>query len=265
MKKWYSISNLASNETEILIYDIIGQDYWGDGISAKEFVRDLSNIKTDFINVRINSPGGSVFDGIAIYNALKAHKATINVYIESLAASIASVIAMAGDTVYMANSSLMMVHEVQGGSYGTSSDHMAQAHMQDQAKEIIIRAYKTKSESLSDDEISQLMINETWMTTEDALQHGFIDEIMEDVKMAASIANYDKSFLSNYKKTPDNLKDEIDADQEKASKPITADEAKNLINELYKLLNIEDKPPEKALNGRSVHLLKNELELINLV
>ena len=107
MKKWFDIKNKTAETAEIWIYEYIGADFWsGDGITAKSFQKELSEIKAKQIDLHINSPGGDVFDGITIYNLLKQHPANVTTYIDGLAASIASVIALAGDNVYMAENAL---------------------------------------------------------------------------------------------------------------------------------------------------------------
>src|SRR5690606_34847301 len=107
----YRIHAMTDDRAEILIYDEIDRDPWdGTGIGAEEIVREIQAIKAPHIDVRINSVGGSVFDGNAIYNALARHPAHINVYIDGIAASIASVIAMAGDRIHIAANAFIMIH-----------------------------------------------------------------------------------------------------------------------------------------------------------
>ncbi|MCK5219101.1 Clp protease ClpP, partial [bacterium] len=122
----------AEKKVEILIYDQIGEDWFGDGVQAKKFaeeLRDLGDIET--IELRINSPGGSVWDGNAIYNTLRGHKATVNVTIDGLAASIASVIAMSGDTITMPENALMMIHNPATIAFGEAEEMRKAANMLD--------------------------------------------------------------------------------------------------------------------------------------
>lgn len=113
---WYSIraaraaAGDAPKSAEVYIFGDIGESWWDETVTAKQFVKDFAAIDADTITVRINSFGGSVTDGIAIYNAIKRHRATVTVSIEAAAYSIASLIAMAGDTVEMADNALLMVH-----------------------------------------------------------------------------------------------------------------------------------------------------------
>ncbi|MEA2081066.1 MAG: Clp protease ClpP, partial [Pseudomonadota bacterium] len=103
-RDWYTITNKADTAAEVFIYGEIG---W-DGVTAEDFVRDLAAIDAETLDVRVNSPGGSVFGGVAIYNALRLHKATVNIVVDSLAASVAAVITQAGDTRTMVQHSQMM-------------------------------------------------------------------------------------------------------------------------------------------------------------
>ena len=175
-RPWYRME--AKGDTaEIVIYDQIGQSMWGDGYGAKKFNADLKalgNVKN--ISVRLNSPGGDVFEGLTILNRLLAHKATVTIYIDGLAASIASVIAMAGDKIVMAENALFMIHNPWSFAMGTSEDMRATADTLDKVKEALLTAYTGQS-SLDEHKISALMDAETWMTAKEGLDMGFIDEI----------------------------------------------------------------------------------------
>ena len=194
-KPWFTLKNQADQPAELLIYDVIGD--W-QGLSAKELVSELKAITSDEITVRINSPGGSVFDGIAIYNALRYHDAVINVRIEGLAASIASVIAMAGDRITMAENSLMMIHNLLGWVGGEAEDMRRTADMLDKATEAIALAYSGKSGQPVAD-ITPLMASETWMTAKEAQEHGFVDVVDQPVQLAASLD------LSMFQQVPEAL------------------------------------------------------------
>ncbi|MTI15140.1 head maturation protease, ClpP-related [Sansalvadorimonas verongulae] len=194
-KPWFTLKNQADKPAELLIYDVIGD--W-QGLSAKELVNDLKATTSEDITVRINSPGGSVFDGIAIYNALRYHPANIHVRIEGLAASIASVIAMAGDTITMADNSLMMIHNPLGWVGGEAEDMRRTADMLDKATEAIALAYSGKSGTPVEN-ITPLMASETWMTAKEAKAQGFIDVVDQPVQLAASLD------LSMFNQVPDGL------------------------------------------------------------
>lgn len=184
------ISNKSATEAEIVIYAGIGQDWWGDGsmISAKQFSDELKKIPdtVNTIHVRINSPGGDVFDGVAIYNRLKQHKAKKIVYIDGLAASIASIIALAGDEVKMGDGALYMIHLPWTFAYGNRMelDNTINRLMDVEEQMIGIYAKKTK---LDRNEIRSLLEAETWMGADEAIEKGFVTSKFEDtVAIAAS-------------------------------------------------------------------------------
>ena len=181
-KAWYTLKNQADQPAELLIYDVIGD--W-TGLSARQLVNTLKDIDADSITVRINSPGGSVFDGIAIYNALRYHKATIHVRIEGLAASIASVIAMAGDTVHMAENALLMIHNPFSWAGGDAEELRKMADMLDKTTDVIAQTYASRCGGELES-LKQLMNDETWFTAAEAQEQGFIDEVDKPVQMAAA-------------------------------------------------------------------------------
>ena len=182
--KWYEIKN-KSDKAEIWIYEMIGEDFWsGGGVTAKNFQKELSAIKASQIDLHINSPGGEVFDGIAIYNLIRQHPAKVTTYIDGLAASIASVIALAGDTIYMAENALMMIHNPYGLVMGMAEDMRKMADRLDIVRDSISKAYISKTDR-PEDEINALMDAETWMSADDAMEFGFIDDITEKMDMAA--------------------------------------------------------------------------------
>lgn len=167
------------DEAEILIYEQIGEDWFGGGISAKRFADDLKalgDIKT--LNVRINSPGGSVFDGTTIYNQLVQHKATVNVFIDGIAASAASYVAMAGDTIKIAENGLFMIHNAWGITIGNAADMRKQAEVLDKIDSTIVTTYKKRTKQ-SEDKLKDWMAAETWFTGAEAVENGFADAIME--------------------------------------------------------------------------------------
>lgn len=182
--KWYQIVD-KQDRAEIWIYEQIGEDWWsGEGITAKGFQKELSAIKAKEIDLHINSPGGNVFDGITIYNLLKQHPAKVTTYIDGLAASIASVIALAGDSVTMAENALWMMHNPSGMVMGTSQDMRSMADVLDKVRSSIATAYVGKS-GKSEDEVYALMDDETWMTAEEAKSAGLVDDIGSEMDLAA--------------------------------------------------------------------------------
>ena len=152
MRSWYEFRAQARG-AEIVIYDEIG----AFGIPAKAFLNELKALgPVAELTVRINSPGGSVFDGVAIYNALKRHEARVTVWIDGIAASIASMIAMAGDEVVMPENAMLMLHDPSGLVMGTAADMRGMAEALDKMKAGMVAAYRDKS-GRDDAEIETLM------------------------------------------------------------------------------------------------------------
>lgn len=172
--EWYRIVNATPGvAAEIYIYDEIG--YFG--VTASDFVRDLLSIDSEAITVHLSTPGGDVFDGIAIYNALRQHKAKITTYVDSLAASIGSVIAMAGDEIVMAPYSTMMIHEASGVAIGANSAEMRSiADLLDKTSATIASIYADRSDG-KPDAWRELMKAETWFTAEEAVSAGIADRV----------------------------------------------------------------------------------------
>jgi ATP-dependent Clp endopeptidase proteolytic subunit ClpP len=180
LKRWYEFRAQARG-AEIVIYDEIG----AFGIPAKVFLDELKALgPVAELTVRINSPGGSVFDGVAIYNALKRHDAAVTVWIDGIAASIASMIAMAGDEVVMPENAMLVLHDPSGLVMGTATDMRAMAEALDRMKSGMVAAYCDKS-GRDEAEIEALMAAETWLSAQEAVALGLADRVEEPVRMAA--------------------------------------------------------------------------------
>jgi ATP-dependent Clp endopeptidase proteolytic subunit ClpP len=192
-RSWFRFEAKDKKRAEVIIYDEIGM--WG--ITAKDFHQQLKALGADVthLDISINSPGGEVFAGLSIYNMLARHKAQKTVTIDGIAASMASVIAMAGDTIIMPENAMMMIHDPSGVVIGTSKDMRELANALDKMKSSMIAAYAGKS-GKDREEIAEIMATETWLTAEEAVEMGFADEIEEPVKAAA------KFDLSKFKNTP---------------------------------------------------------------
>src|SRR5687768_7982024 len=139
--RWYEIKNLAADVAEVSIYDEIG--FWG--VTASDFVRDIQSVSAKSLTLHINSPGGDVFDGIAILNALRQHPAEVHVVIDGLAASAASFIAMAGDTITMAPNAMMMIHEASGLVIGNAQEMTEMAALLDKTSANIANVYAQRA------------------------------------------------------------------------------------------------------------------------
>lgn len=169
---WYRIQAKADGPTEIYIYDEIG--YFGD--SAKEFAAKLTEVDASQVAVHLNSPGGDIFDGLAIYQALKDHPANVTVHIDGLAASIASVIAQAGDRIVMAPKASMMIHDGWTMAVGNAGDLRKTAELLDKQSDIIASVYADRS-GLPTEHWRARMLEETWYNADEALAAGLIDEV----------------------------------------------------------------------------------------
>lgn len=173
------------NRGEIWLYDQIGASFWGDGITAATFQKELAALgKVSVINLRINSPGGDVFDGFAIYNQLKQHPARVEVDVDGVAASIASIIAMSGDEIRMAKNAMMMIHNPQGGTYGDESELRRVAALLDTIKNNLTATYVDRTGSKAA-EVDAWMDDETWFTAEAAVERGFADKVTSESQVHA--------------------------------------------------------------------------------
>lgn len=178
----------AKNKTaEVWLYGEIGESMWSDSISAKQFVDELRKAgAVSSILLHINSPGGSVFDGVAIYNQLKSHSAHVDVEIDGMALSIASIIALAGDTVKMAGNAFFMIHNPWTMTFGEAKDFREMADRLDLVRDSLLSTYHAKaSRSAGREQIAGWMDAETWFNAEDARKFGFVDEIVNALDVAA--------------------------------------------------------------------------------
>jgi ATP-dependent protease ClpP protease subunit len=168
---WYRITNLADT-AEVVIYDEIG--WWGT--TAASFMDELKQITAGRITLRLNSPGGDVFDGVAIMNVLRSHPAAITTQVDGLAASIASVIALAGDRIVMQPGSTMMIHDASGMCYGQAPDMRELADMLDRHSDNIASLYAERAGGTVA-EWRERMRGESWFSAEEAVAVGLADEV----------------------------------------------------------------------------------------
>lgn len=190
MKNWYQVQNKQNGVIDISLHDEIG--LWG--ISAADFISELKNHDgAKAINLSIHSPGGNVLDGLAIYNALKAHPAKIHGQVEGIAASAASFILMASDSISMPEDSFLMIHNAHGGAVGEADDLREAADVMDKLQDSIVNIYQKRT-GLDESNIREMMNVETWMNAADALESGFIDTITERLDVAAKINCFNKHF-----------------------------------------------------------------------
>jgi ATP-dependent protease ClpP protease subunit len=198
-ESWFWMAARGETEAEIYIYDEIGFQ----GVPAKQFISDLQALgEIKHITLHINSPGGSIFEGIAIFNALKYHPAAITVHVDGVAASMASVIAMVGNPVIMPANSFMMIHKPWTVAGGDADDMRDFAELLDKTEAVLIPAYAAKT-GLAHEVIAGMLKEETWMDGTQCVSLGFADQLAPAVQAMARI---DSKRIEEYEKMPENLR-----------------------------------------------------------
>lgn len=199
------VKNEANSDTaELYLYGTIRQAYWWDDeddcISSKRVRNALKDLKGKAVNVHINSPGGDVFESIAISNLLKQHDKDINVYIDGLAGSGASIIAMAGKKIFMPNNAMIMIHKAWTYAAGNADELRKVANDLDKIDSAVKASYKDRFVG-TEEELNNLIADESWLTAEECLAFGFCDEILSEKKEEEPPQNSIKETLFNkYKK-----------------------------------------------------------------
>jgi ATP-dependent Clp protease protease subunit len=184
LAKWDKTIMAEKKEStpSIDIFDVIGSDFFGDGFTAKRMSAALRSIGEDKdVVVNINSPGGDVFEAATIYNLLAQHKGNVTINILGLAASAASVIAMAGDTIRISKIGFLMIHNAWSCVCGNKDDLRECADILEKFDESILATYSSRA-SVEEKKIAKMMENETWIGADEALEYGFADEIIETKK-----------------------------------------------------------------------------------
>lgn len=206
MKHWYKFQNSSNSSSpkksaKLEIFDAIG-GWWG--VNALKFRSDLNALgDLDELSIHINSPGGSVMDGLGIYHTLKRHSAKKTVYVDGTAASIASIIAMAGDEIIVPKDALMMIHNPSTVTWGEEGDHEQALNALREIKTALVNAYVERT-GRTVEEISAWMDAETWMTGELAVERGFATAVSEPINAEAKIVNFLKD--TNFTNLPSHLK-----------------------------------------------------------
>lgn len=185
MTSKFKLTNAAGENAKLWVYEDIG-GFFG-GISANDMRLALSEVDDSMpLDVHINSGGGDYFEGIAMHSLLTNRDGVVNVFVDGLAASAASLIAMAGQSIEMAAGSQMMIHEVRAGFYGTSTEFRNLAETMDSSNDDIVGLYKKRWNG-SDKELRAALAAETWMNAETAVKYGLADKIAKKQSMAASV------------------------------------------------------------------------------
>ena len=188
MRQWFTMKT-EDKTAEIVIYDEIGKSWWGeDTVSAKQFLDDLTALgDVDAITLRVNSPGGDVFDGVAIHNSLKNHKAKVTAHVDGIAASAASFIVMAADKIVMPANSFLLIHGASGMSWGNADDMRAVADDLDRIDKSLTSTYVARAGSTTA-KVKALMKEDRLMDAAEAKDWGFADEVTAEKKMAAKFS-----------------------------------------------------------------------------
>jgi ATP-dependent protease ClpP protease subunit len=188
-RDWYRIKNKKEDRAVVDLFDEIGYDPWWDvGISTTEFVKDLRAIKSSVIELHINSPGGAAFDGLTLYNALRDHDARIEVVVDGLAASAASIVAMSGEKITMNRGAEMMLHDASTIVWGNAAEMREVADVLDQLSSDIAAVYADRAGGTRA-EWRDVMSGEAWFTAKEAVDAGLADEIVELQEDAEDVKN----------------------------------------------------------------------------
>jgi len=255
-RNWYDIQSKKSTKAvDIYIFDEIG----AFGMNAQSFIEEIKEYKNSSINLHINCVGGDVFDGMAIYNVLKKRTAETTVYIEGIAASMGSVIALAADNVVMAENSLFMIHNAWGGAMGESKELKKTANLLEKISNEIADIYIKKT-NLPYDKVKEMMDEETWLNADEALELGFIDSISDAIKVAAK---YDVSKFKNI--TDEEIKSKLNINLK--SKKMT-DELKDWFNGKIEgiITRVKSENPKDSIEAKEVKVtIADEAEILNKV
>lgn len=250
------------NVGQIDIYgEIVPEDWrWESEESAIHFKNALEKLgDVDEITVNINSPGGDVYEGLTIHNMLKRHKAKVIVNIDGLAASIASVIAMAGDVVRMPNNAMIMIHNAMSGAVGSANDLREVADLLDKVTSTLMNTYLEKTDKLNIDTLKALLDAETWMTAEEAFSYGLIDEVITSKKLVACAS---KSQLTKFNKTPDHVIKMVETPEETETKDedvITLENVREIVTEV-----VQEELEKYDLPDKVENRIKNKVKRLYL-
>lgn len=187
---WYEVRNANTDTVEILMYDGIGMG----GTDAKQFVKELNGYKGKDLHIRINSPGGVITDGAAIYNALKRHDGNVLVDIDGLAASMGGIIAMAGDQIRMNHNAFFMMHNASGCCLGEAREMEREAKLLRTMTAALAGTLAQRS-GQSKEDVLEMMDKETWLDAQEAKKLGFVDEIMHETR--EDVRSHDVSHYKN--------------------------------------------------------------------
>ena len=209
-RRCWSVKAAAKGVGEVYIYgDIVSEKWFDSDVTAAGFAADLKELgDVGRLDIYVNSYGGSVFQGQAIYSILRRHEAEKHVYIDGIAASIASVVAMAGDTVHAPSNAMLMVHNPWSIVLGNAEDMRKEAEALDRIREAMIAAYMRKLDGKTEQvKLVELLDAETWLTAAEATEYGFVDDLLAEKQVAASASpEMRERYLSRYTNMPTEAK-----------------------------------------------------------
>lgn len=262
---WWRAVRKKGNKAEILVLGDIGASWWAS-VNTQQIRKELAEFDdVEEITLRIDSPGGSVFAGIGLYSYLKDHKAKKKVYIDGMCASIATVIAMAGDEIYMNNASQFMIHNPWTIAVGEAKELRYDAEVLDGLKDSIINAYMTKTK-LTKEELEKAMDRSTYYKAEQALEAGFITEITHTTDAKNYLDEWDMTY-SKYEKDYNIKKNSEVQKQGNEEKKMTLKELQDSYPDVYnKAVNVgknEERERIKALDSLSNKVNERGQEIIN--
>jgi ATP-dependent Clp endopeptidase proteolytic subunit ClpP len=230
MKNWYTITNKASGPAEISIFGPIGNTWDGEGVTAAKFIKDFKAIKSDDVMLTVNSPGGSLFDGLAIYTAMAASGKNITAKVMGLAASAASLLVMAAKRIEMPKNTHLMIHKAGNVTFGNADDMRAMASVLDSLDASIAATYAARSGKPEDEIKAMLDKGDTWLTADEAVKLGFADEATELVKVTAE---FDMAEL------PEAVRASLQPEPAPASQPVVSASLAAQIEVLAKAAGLE--------------------------
>ena len=239
-KKWFDISNASEASADVYIYDSIG----AYGVSAAGFIAEINAIKAPVINLHLNSGGGSVFDGLAIYTGIQSHPARVRVLIDGIAASMAGVIAMAGDEIVMAENAFLMIHRVSSGVEGTAETMRAEAALLEKLEEQIVAIYAART-GKSPGALFKAMQAETWYSAAESLAEGFCTSVAP-LKSPSNCVD-----LSKFAKAPAALVDAADTGKPMPTAEIVSEPVAAVVSEPVAVVTAE---PVAAITAESLRL-----------
>lgn len=195
-RPWFSVMAKKGNAAEVFIYDEIGAGFFGGGVSAESLIKEIKALNLESVDelmVRINSPGGNLFEGNTIYNYLRTTKAKVTVRVDGVAASAASIIAMAGDRIEMPENAMLFIHNPWMFAAGDAKVMRKVADDLDQVRDIAANTYLRRAGDKLDKKTLIAMLDaETWLNAEDSVKYGLADVVDEPVR-AAALAKFDFS------------------------------------------------------------------------